>query len=225
MGKPPDPTASALSAQRLAYAHIRGRIRAGTLAGGERVVPETIAAELSISRMPVREAIRQLDSEGLLTIRPNRGAIVTTLTPEDVLELFEMRAVLEGLAARKAALLMDDDTEDQLFLILRRMRRATDASVDAFIEQHNAFHETIGARAGGTWLSIETKRLAATVEPYLRLYFTHLNQARFTIEEHAALLDELRTRDPARAEAAMREHVLSTAPELADVLRKADEAR
>jgi DNA-binding GntR family transcriptional regulator len=225
MGKPPDPTASALSAQRLAYTHIRARIRAGTLAGGERVVPETIAAELSISRMPVREAIRQLDSEGLLTIRPNRGAIVTTLTPEDVLELFEMRAVLEGLAARKASVLMDDDSEDQLFLILRRMRRATAASVDAFIEQHNAFHEAIGALAGGTWLSIETKRLAAAVEPYLRLYFTQLDQAQFTVEEHMALFDELRTRDPARAEAAMREHVLSTAPELVDALRKADEAR
>ena len=225
MAKSADPADSLLSAQRLAYAHIRERIRAGTLAGGERVVPEAIAAELSISRMPVREAIRQLDSEGLLTIRPNRGAVVTTLTPEEVLELFEMRAVLEGLAARKAAALMDDDTEDQLFLILRRMRRATATSVDAFIEEHNAFHETIGARGGGTWLVTENKRLAAAVEPYLRLYFTHLETARFTVEEHVALLDALLTRDPNRAEAAMREHVLSTAPALVHLLRTADQAR
>jgi len=224
MAKLPDSSDSALSAQRLAYAHIRDRIRAGTLAGGERVVPEAIAAELSISRMPVREAIRQLDSEGLLTIRPNRGAIVTTLTPEDVLELFEMRAVLEGLAARKAAIRMDDDIEDQLFLILRRMRRATATSVDAFIEQHNAFHEVIGAGAGGSWLRAENKRLAAAVEPYLRLYFTHLEKAQFTVEEHVALLEALLTRDPDRAEAAMREHVLSTAPDLVDALRRSDEA-
>ena len=224
MTKPLDPADGSLSAQRLAYAHIRERIRAGTLAGGERVVPETIAAELSISRMPVREAIRQLDSEGLLTIRPNRGAVVTTLTPEDVLELFEMRAVLEGLAARKAAVLMDDDTEDQLFLILRRMRRATATSVDAFIEQHTAFHEAIGARGGGIWLSAENKRLAAAVEPYLRLYFTQLEKAQFTVEEHVALLDELLARDPDRAEAAMRDHVLSTAPDLIQVLRAAEGA-
>jgi DNA-binding GntR family transcriptional regulator len=224
MAKPVEPADASLSAQRLAYAHIRERIRAGTLAGGERVVPEAIAAELSISRMPVREAIRQLDSEGLLTIRPNRGAIVTTLTPEDVLELFEMRAVLEGLAARRAAVLMDEDTEDQLVLILRRMRRATGTSVDAFIEQHNAFHEAIGARGGGTWLSAENKRLAAAVEPYLRLYFTHLEKAQFTIEEHVALLDVLLTRNPDRAELAMREHVLSTAPDLVHVLRMTGEA-
>jgi DNA-binding GntR family transcriptional regulator len=225
MAKRSEPADSSLSAQRLAYAHIRDRIRAGSLAGGERVVPEAIAAELSISRMPVREAIRQLDSEGLLTIRPNRGAIVTTLTPEEVLELFEMRSVLEGLAARKAAVLMDVDTEDQLFLILRRMGRATAISVDAFIEQHNAFHEAIGARGGGTWLSAETKRLATAVEPYLRLYFTHLEKARFTVQEHVALLDALLTRDPDRAEAAMREHVLSTAPALVHVLRTAEQAR
>jgi DNA-binding GntR family transcriptional regulator len=133
--------------------------------------------------------------------------------------------VLEGLAARKAAVLMDDDTEDQLFLILRRMRRATATSVDAFIAQHNAFHETIGARGGGIWLSAETKRLAAAVEPYLRLYFTHLDKAQFTVEEHMALLEALLERDPDRAEAAMREHVLSTAPDLVQVLRRADEAR
>ena len=222
MARSPDPADKSLSAQRLAYAHIRERIRAGTLAGGERVVPEAIAAELSISRMPVREAIRQLDSEGLLTIRPNRGAVVTTLTPEDVLELFEMRAVLEGLAARKAAALMDDDTEDQLFLILRRMRRATATSVDAFIDQHNAFHEAIGACGGGIWLSAENKRLAAAVEPYLRLYFTQLEKAQFTVEEHVTLLDALLARDPDRAEAAMRDHVLSTAPDLIQVLRAAD---
>jgi DNA-binding GntR family transcriptional regulator len=225
MAKPPDHVDLSLSAQRLAYAHIRDRIRAGLLAGGERVVPEAIATELSISRMPVREAIRQLDSEGLLTIRPNRGAVVTALTPEDVLELFEMRAVLEGLAAGKAAALMDDDTEDQLFLILRRMRRATATSVDAFIEQHNAFHEAIGARGGGRWLSAENKRLAAAVEPYVRVYLTQLEKARFTVDGHVALLEALLTRDPERAEAAMRDHVLSTVLELVHALRRADKAR
>jgi DNA-binding GntR family transcriptional regulator len=220
-----EPAASALSAQRLAYAYIRGRIRAGTLAGGERVVPEAIASELSISRMPVREAIRQLDSEGLLTIRPNRGAVVTTLTPDEVRELFEMRSVLEGLAARKASLLMDDDTGDQLYLILRRMSRAIETSVDAFLQQHDAFHDAIGQRAGGTWLAAENRRLGAAVEPYLRLYFSLPDKAQTAMDEHVALLDTLLARDPVRAEAVMREHVLSTALELAVILRKSDESR
>jgi DNA-binding GntR family transcriptional regulator len=220
-----DPAASALSAQRLAYAYIRDRIRAGTLAGGERVVPEAIASELSISRMPVREAIRQLDSEGLVTIRPNRGAVVTILTPDEVRELFEMRSVLEGLAARKASLLMDDDTEDQLFLILRRMRRAIETSVDLLIQQHDAFHDAIAQRAGGTWLTAENRRLRTAVEPYLRIYFTLPDKAQSTTDEHAALLDVLLSRDPERAEAAMREHVLSTTTDLVDMLRKADESR
>ena len=71
----------ARSAQSLAYMMIRDRIRSGQLPGGARLVAEELAAELSLSRMPVREAIRQLDSEGLVVIRPNRGATVVALQP------------------------------------------------------------------------------------------------------------------------------------------------
>lgn len=84
------------SAQQLAYIHLQDRIVSGALPGGTRLKPEPIAQQLGISRMPVREAIRQLNAEGYVTIMPNRGAVVTNRTPEDVIELFEMRAVLEG---------------------------------------------------------------------------------------------------------------------------------
>ena len=100
---------TATSAQQQAYLFLRDQIQVGRLAGGSRIKPEDIATELGISRMPVREAIRQLDTEGLLTIRPNRGAIVTVFSADRLSELFEMRAVLEGLCARRAAVDFDED--------------------------------------------------------------------------------------------------------------------
>ena len=211
------------SAQQLAYTTIRDRIRSGRLPGGTWVVAEEIAGELAISRMPVREAIRQLDAEGLLTIRPNRGAVVTELGAEELEELFEMRAMLEGLAARRATARIDDDAEDQLFLALRRLKRAA-GEVDAFIAQHNALHDMIcrlGTTPGGRGrLAEETERLRAAVEPYLRLMYSHHGGARTTVEEHTLLVDEILTRDPDRAEAAMRQHISSTASDLAGFLRQ-----
>jgi DNA-binding GntR family transcriptional regulator len=206
------------SAQQQAYSYIRDCIRTGRLAGGDRVIPEDIAAELAVSRMPVREAIRQLDSEGLLRIRPNRGAVVTELTPDDVLELFEIRARLEGLAARNATGNLDDDLEDTLVLQLRRLGRASNA-VDAFIRQHEEFHRLICAAGGRAWLAAETQRLRAACEPHLRLYFTHHAGAERTLEEHDRVLQAVLSRDPARADAAMQQHILSTAPELIEFLR------
>jgi DNA-binding GntR family transcriptional regulator len=95
--------AALLTAQQVAYIHLQDRIVSGALVTGSRINSDMVAAELGISRMPVREAIRQLDAEGYVTIRPNRGAIVTTRSREQIVELFEIRAVLEGMALRFAA--------------------------------------------------------------------------------------------------------------------------
>src|SRR6516225_1896826 len=91
------------SAQEEAWRFIRERILMGVFPGGLRLSPQRLADDLGSSRMPVREALLQLDAEGLVTIRPNRSAVVTVLTADDILELFEMRSVLEALAARLAA--------------------------------------------------------------------------------------------------------------------------
>ncbi len=96
------------TAQEEAYFYLRESILSGSLPGGTRLDISQIATHLGMSRMPVREALRQIASEGLVVIRPNRGVVVTQLTPEDVLEIFEMRAVLEGLAAHLARPRLDE---------------------------------------------------------------------------------------------------------------------
>lgn len=200
------------SAQQQAYLFLREQIQGGRLAGGQRIRLEEVAAELGISRMPVREAIRQLDTEGLLTIRPNRGAVVTVFGADHLTELFEMRAVLEGLCARRAAAGFDEDAGDELTLLVNRLNRVQ-GNPDLWIERHEAFHDFICERAGRPHVLAEVRRLRAAVEPYLRVSLMHPLINDETARQHRELVDVMLLRDPERAEAAMRHHIESTAAE------------
>lgn len=207
------PEGGATSAQQQAYIYLRDQIQQGHLKGGARVKPEDVAHVLGISRMPVREAIRQLDTEGLLTIRPNRGAIVTVLTADRLVELFEMRAVLEGLCARWACKLLDEDGFDELTLLLNRMTRAS-TDVDQWIERHEAFHDFICQRSGRPYVAAEVRKLRAAAEPYLRMSQTRDSAMADSQRQHTEVLEALRSGDPERAETVMRRHVDSTASDL-----------
>ncbi len=203
----------ATSAQQQAYLFLRDKIQTGRLPGGSRIKPEDIADELGISRMPVREAIRQLDSEGLLTIRPNRGAVVTVLSPDRLAELFEMRAALEGVCARHAAVNFDEEAGEELSNLLDMLNRAGQ-NVDLWIRRHEAFHNFICERANRPLMLAEVKRLRAVVEPYLRMAQSHLETMGNSNLAHRQLIDALLTRDPDRAEAVMRHHINVTVADL-----------
>ena len=202
--KPQSPLASA---QQQAYMFLREQIQGGRLAWGQRIRLEDVAAELGISRMPIREAIRQLDTEGLLTIRPNRGAVVTMFSSGHLTELFEMRA----------ATAFDEDAGDELTLLVNRLNRAQ-GNTDLWIERHEAFHDFICQRADRPHVLIEVRRLRAAVEPYLRLSLMHPVLNEDTARQHRELVDVMLTRDPERAEAAMRHHVESTAADFVTAL-------
>jgi DNA-binding GntR family transcriptional regulator len=199
-----------------AYRYLQERIRDGRLKSGARIKADEIAQQLGLSRMPVREAIRQLDSEGLVTIRPNRGAVVTTLDPEDVLELFQMRSVLEGLAVRRAVERFDDDAFDELELRFNRLERAR-GDLDQWIQKHNDFHDVICVRSGGQRLFAQVQRLRTAIEPYLRIILVQSEMER-AIAEHRELIEIIRRRDPEAAEAVMRDHILSTRYDLMNAM-------
>ena len=103
---------------------IRGQILDGKLRPGERLVEDRLSAELGVSRVPVREALRELSAEGLVRIERNRGASVTEVTPAMVAELVEVRALLEGLNARLAAQRHDPEIVRQLGEVLKQIGRA-----------------------------------------------------------------------------------------------------
>lgn len=133
---------------------IRGRILDGTLKPGERLVEDRLSAELGVSRVPVREALRGLSAEGLVTLLPRRGATVVEVTPETVTELVEVRALLEGLNARLAAQRHEPEIVAQLKDTLARGNEAAKAGTSAELTRLNAeFHERLAEASRNSVLS------------------------------------------------------------------------
>lgn len=196
------------SAQAQAYSYLLDEIRSGRLAGGTHVVADRIAQRLGISRMPVREAIRQLSSEGFMTIRSNRGAVVTPLGRDAIIELYEMRAVLEGFAMRMVAERFDAKGIDEAEIALQRLDRARE-DVDWFITAHDQYHDILLDYCPRPRLVAEIRRIRRATEPYLRMTLRVSSTALTnTMPEHIEVLDTLRTRDPDASETMMRRHVL-----------------
>lgn len=198
------------SAQEEAYDHLLDAIRTGRLPGGTHVTGEAIAQELGMSRIPVREAMRQLASEGYMTSRSNRGVVVTSLSPPEVSELYEMRAVLEGLAFRDSVATLGTRGLAECERALLALEEARH-DPDWFVAAHNALHDALGAGCTRRRLMTEIVRLRTSAEPYLRMTIRMSPTAiANTVAEHEALVACLRGRDPDRAERIMREHILAS---------------
>lgn len=199
-----------LTAQDEVYDHLKNRILSGEFAGGMRLNPVEIGAMLGVSRTPVREALYRLDIEGLVTLNPNRGVVVTSLTVEDVAELFKIRAALETLAAAEAARKLREDDLDEFELRLRRMDRVrTDPK--QWIVRHEEFHDHLYRFAEMPRLYAEIRRMREAVHAYLRMYIDVYHHTEMPGYEHRTMLAEIATGDPERAGRAVREHIESAA--------------
>ena len=192
------------------YWHLRNQILQGELVGGDRINPAVIGDQLGTSRMPVREALRQLDAEGLVTIRPNRGAIVTTLTAAEVCELFEIRAALEALAARCALPHLTDENLFDLDSIRQRMDRAR-GQAKLWVERHNEFHDFIVNLSQRPRLNADIKRIRNAIQPHLLLYIDVYKSTEIPGYEHTIVLDAIRSKNAQLLELCIRDHVMSAA--------------
>ncbi|WP_459618027.1 GntR family transcriptional regulator [Bordetella sp. 2513F-2] len=209
---------AALSAEEEAYRHIQQAIRLGRYAPGARLVPESIAGEIGTSRMPVRGALRRLASEGLVEIRANRGAVVRGLNEQEMLEVFEIRSVLEGLAMRNAVRNMGPDHVRRLARMLDRMEEG-DEDGD-WTTAHHRFHEYLCSFCGQPRLVRQIAEVHAVVEPYMRLWSAQPAHGLRARVSHQELIDALAKGDAAHCEAVMRQHVLNTLPALQAFLRQ-----
>jgi DNA-binding GntR family transcriptional regulator len=214
--------ASPATAQDEAYRALLRDIRAGRYQPGERLIPETIARELAMSRMPVREAFQRLANEGLVLIRPNRGCVVSGLTVEEIYEAFEIRSVLEGLAVRLAMPHVDAAVLAELDEHLSRMRRAGAAGGGDWLARHQEFHAYICGLSRRPKLIGQIAALHIAVEPYMRVWLHHVARPANATERQDEVVAAIRTGNAEHAEAVMREHVMRTAPRLAEFLRNRD---
>jgi len=202
------PDGSILSVQQVSYQLIRERILDGTFRSGALLKPHIIAKELGISRIPVREALRQLATEGLVTLRQNRTAIVTTLTVSEINELFEMRAALEALTAQAIANHITDAALAELEEFRLHMDEAR-GDVQEWIRRHAAFHDQLLKLSDRPLLAAEIIRIRTAAQPHQLMYVDIYRRTEMPGHEHKTLLSAISTRNTALIEMCLREHVLS----------------
>lgn len=206
-----------VSAEQEAYDYVLQRIRSGAYPSGERLIAEDVANAIAVSRMPVRVAFRRLATEGLLLIRQNRGAVVRGITVEEMREVFEMRAVLEGHAAEVAMPQVGEQELWELANLLERLEASAD--VQQWVTHHRQFHETICRLSGRPRLIAQISALHSFVEPHMRLWMEHADKPRTVPPDHRALLEAFRRGDAQGICAMVQEHIAATIAPLEKLMR------
>ena len=198
------------------YATLRQGILDGVYAPGARLGEADLADALGVSRTPVREALRRLGSEGLLSTLPNKGARVRRWTTSELSDISDLRAILEGYAAGQAATRVTDTDIAAMDDLVTRMEAATvggtAADIDLITELNRAFHGAVIDASGNALLPGLMHSLLHV--PVISRTYRHYSPARMqqSMRQHRELVDALRAGDPAWAEAVMRVHVLSARP-------------
>lgn len=194
------------------FQRIRDDILQGKYQEHDELREITLGRELGVSRTPVREALRQLELEGLVTIIPNKGAYVTGITPKDVWDIYAIRSTLEGLCARWATEHITDEQLNELEEILMlsefRIKResADNAKQISLLDErfHSILYEASGSRILGKLLSdfhkyVQTARKSSVVSE---------ERARKSIREHRQILRAIQEKDADSAEQLANEHIL-----------------
>ncbi len=189
--------------------NIRHAIEAGVLRPGDRLVEAEIAAQMGISRAPVREAIRLLEQEGFVTSAPRKGTFIVKLERQDIEEIYSLRSVLEGLAVKLALPRLTPLDIDELDALANNMRQAADArDMPRLVETDLAFHQRIVCLSGHNRLLQDWLRMSTQ----LRLFFAIKDQLyenpRDVAESHQPVLDALRAGDPDAAQRALTAHIV-----------------
>lgn len=192
----------------LTYQAIRDAILAGEIQPGERVNEEDLARRPGVSRAPIRDALGRLEAEGLVRTLSRVGdVIVTEMSAQEMVEIFELRLILESHSTRLACERMTETILAQLQSILEETERVTRArDLQAIIQAHTDFHYMIHASCGNR----ETERVARSLwDRSFRFRFVALKDpvhARRGLEEHRKILAAVGARDPERAAALAEEH-------------------
>lgn len=187
---------------------IRQAIVEGRVLPGQRLKEEELAQQLGISRTPIREALLVLQTEGLLEAAPNRGATVRSYDVNDLEEMYELRALLEGHAARRAASRVTAEQLDELRASCDRFAALLDGNdVPALVAENNVFHETILRAAASDRLSGMVRQVVALPLVYKSYVWYSPAQASASHHYHRQLVKALERADGERAELVMREHV------------------
>ncbi|GAA0792282.1 GntR family transcriptional regulator [Clostridium sp. AF19-22AC] len=194
------------------FQRIRDDILKGKYKEHDELRENTIGKELGVSRTPVREALRQLELEGLVSIIPNKGAYVTGISPKDVSDIYMIRSMLEGLCARWATENITDEQLDELDEIMLlsefHMKREGGGSAEQMAELDGKFHAILYEASDSRILSHVLLDFHKYVQLARKTSVVAEERARKSIREHKQLLRAIRDKDADLAEQLANEHIL-----------------
>ncbi len=193
------------------FHRIREDILSGKYSENEELKEATIGAEFGVSRTPVREALRQLELEGLVNIVPNKGAYVTGISAKDTQDIYVIRSYLEGLAARWACeRITEEDIENLEEIVYLSEFHAKKKHYEQLVELDNKFHESIYRASGSKILEHELTTFHHYLERIRKQSLQKEKRALQSNEEHTAILEAIRQRDGDLAEKLAHEHIIQT---------------
>lgn len=186
---------------------IEAEILAGQRQPGSHLNEQEIARRYSVSRTPVREAMRYLSSEGLIEVRPRRGAFVASISVERLLRMFEVMTELEGVAARLATRRMSDDAKKRLRETHESYRHLADGDDPlAYYDASLDFHRQLFAGARNEVLEEMALKLFERLAVFRKRQIQEPNRTRASFQEHEAILQAIESGDPNEAEKLTRQH-------------------
>ncbi len=196
-----------------AYDYIRARILAGALPPSSHLVEHILASEISVSRTPIREALRRLAADGFVTFVPNQGAKVVEWSEEALSDLIDVRSELAGMAARLAAARISKDEIEELRALIRQLAKVAEQRDDDGLTEaarvNNAFHRVIFNASGNTWL-MQLLEQTAYLPMIHRAHFAFDPLAwRHGIARYEDLIDAFTARDATWAESLIQTHFLA----------------
>ena len=197
---------------------LRQRIFSHELPPGTWVDEQALAADYGISRTPLREALKVLAAEGLVTLKPRRGCYVTEISERDLDEVFSVMSMLEGECARLSAARATEDDLARLRAIHANLEKAAGKpDIDRFFEANQAFHLALQEIADNRWLLHVIEDLRKVIK--LSRHHSLFSEGRLeqSLAEHRVILEALGRRDAAGIEQAMRDHISSGRRALAKI--------
>ncbi|HEX3066206.1 MAG TPA: GntR family transcriptional regulator [Dongiaceae bacterium] len=200
---------------------LRTRILAGELSEGEQLRQEVLAADLGVSRIPLREAFRLLEGEGLITIAPHRGAVVAVRSPEEIGELFDLRVLLEPDILRHAVPKLTERDLSEAAVILDGYNKAlAERDVQAWGRLNTQFHLALYGPAARPRSLALVRSLLDQTDSYTRMQLLLTGGQQRAEREHTELLKLCRARETNAAAKLVEDHVREAGRSLVDFMHK-----
>ncbi len=194
--------------REIVYEELKRQIMVGEIAPGTRMMEVDLAYEMGVSRTPVREAIRKLEKEGLVTIEPRRGAYASDISAKEMVDVLEVRQDLEGMAAGLAAQKIKDEDKEQLAQVTRNYREAVESGdVQEIIKRDEEFHKFIVSLSDNKTLIKMVSQVQELALRFRYIYYEDFSRFKNQPTEHQMVVEAIMSGDAGSARRHAEAHI------------------